>query len=200
MNDSAVDARTELQSFLQATGERYAHYCDLLMRWSRRMNLIGPSEAAQLGESQLIDALGFARCIAPDARCIVDLGSGAGLPGAVLAMARPDWQLHLIEARRRRAAFLRQVAIELHLDNLSVHSGRAEAFTPRQSVDTIVSRGFGPLARQIDCTRTWWAAETELITLRGSEERDPPPDGFALRCIAHTDGRAFFCVRRASGA
>jgi 16S rRNA (guanine527-N7)-methyltransferase len=77
---------------------------------------------------------------------IADAGSGAGLPGIPLALVKPQWQIALIEANQKKAAFLRQAKIELELNNVEVHEGRVEAWRPASRFALVISRAFTSLA------------------------------------------------------
>jgi 16S rRNA (guanine527-N7)-methyltransferase len=77
---------------------------------------------------------------------IADVGSGAGLPGIPLALARPDWRIALIESNHKKTAFLRQASIELTLANVDIREERAEAVMPRGVYDSVIARAFSDLA------------------------------------------------------
>jgi len=78
---------------------------------------------------------------------IADVGSGGGFPGIPIALARPDWQVTLIESNQKKAAFLLQAALELNLPNISVRQGRVEKIILENRVDTVISRAFSSLER-----------------------------------------------------
>jgi 16S rRNA (guanine527-N7)-methyltransferase len=97
-----------------------------LDRWNRVFRLTGyPTEAMRV-RHLLLDSLLFLPVLPAAASPLLDIGSGAGVPGVVLKLARPDWAVHLLEANRRRANFLRQVVRRLELTAVTVHEGRAE--------------------------------------------------------------------------
>ncbi|MEK7843149.1 MAG: 16S rRNA (guanine(527)-N(7))-methyltransferase RsmG, partial [Pseudomonadota bacterium] len=76
---------------------------------------------------------------------IVDVGSGAGLPGIPLALVRPDWHVVLLESNHKKAVFLQQARIELQLENVEVVAERAENFHPEAKFNTVISRAFSDL-------------------------------------------------------
>jgi 16S rRNA (guanine527-N7)-methyltransferase len=84
---------------------------------------------------------------------LADAGSGAGLPGIPLAIARPDWRLALADASQKKCAFLRQAVIELGLPNVEVHEGRVEAWRPQPLFDVVISRAFAALTDFIAACR-----------------------------------------------
>jgi 16S rRNA (guanine527-N7)-methyltransferase len=95
-------------------------------------------------------------------RRLVDVGSGAGVPGLVLAIARPDLELASIEASQKKAAFQQQARIELGLSNVSIHCARAEAVT--QTFDAAISRAFASLA---DFVRYAGHLSGRLLAMKG---------------------------------
>lgn len=120
-------------------------YADLLTDVGVARGLIGPREVPRLWERHLLNCAQISPAFTADAR-VCDLGSGAGLPGVVLALARPDLQVTLLEPLLRRCTFLEEVVAELALDQVRVLRGRAE----EQSAgvyDAVTARAVAPLAR-----------------------------------------------------
>jgi 16S rRNA (guanine527-N7)-methyltransferase len=106
-------------------------FLDELDRWDRVFRLTGyPTEAARV-RHLLLDSLLFLPALPAAASPLLDVGSGAGVPGLVLKLARRSWAVHLVEANRRRANFLRQVVRRLELEAVTVHEARAEALAAR---------------------------------------------------------------------
>ena len=138
----------ELALALPAGGrERLLEYMTLLVKWNRTYNLTAIRDPLAMVSQHLLDSLAVVAHLplAAGAR-IADAGSGAGLPGIPLAIARPDWRLALAEASQKKAAFLRQATIELGLNNVEVHEGRVEAWRPQPLFDVVISRAFAALA------------------------------------------------------
>ena len=115
------------------------------------LGMVSASDAARLRERHVIDSLRAVPHLPPQGT-VCDMGSGAGFPGIVLAIARPELRVVLVEVRRARAAFLARVADDL--ENVTVHARRLETF--REHVDVCTARAFGPPAR------SWEAAERVL--------------------------------------
>ncbi|MFN3285452.1 MAG: 16S rRNA (guanine(527)-N(7))-methyltransferase RsmG [bacterium] len=102
-------------------------YLDLLVHWNRRLDLVAPAAPDELLRAHVLDSLLLLATIRPpEGGAVADVGSGAGLPGVVWAVARPDLWVLLLEPRRKRAAFLERVALELKLANVQVEPVRAE--------------------------------------------------------------------------
>jgi 16S rRNA (guanine527-N7)-methyltransferase len=123
--------------------ERYA---GLLAGPGVERGLIGPAEAARLWDRHLINCAVIAELV-PRPAALVDLGSGAGLPGIVLAMLLPDVQITLLEPMARRVLFLDECVRELGLSNVAVHRGRAEEVAGQFAADVVTARAVAPLDR-----------------------------------------------------
>lgn len=129
------------------TIEKLEVYATLLRKWTKRINLVAPGTVEVLWERHFTDSAQILK-IAPDnATKWVDLGSGGGFPGAVIALmattARPDLAMTLIESDQRKAAFLRAVARETNT-KLNVLAERAEAAKPSRA-DVVTARALAPL-------------------------------------------------------
>jgi 16S rRNA (guanine527-N7)-methyltransferase len=137
------------------TLDRLRTYAALLERWTPRINLVAPSTVGDLWTRHIVDSAQLFS-LAPDtARRWVDLGSGGGLPGVVIAAmaadSRPDLQVHLVESDQRKAVFLRTVAREIGL-SFSVHAVRAESLDPLDA-DVLSARALAPLDRLLDLAK-----------------------------------------------
>jgi 16S rRNA (guanine527-N7)-methyltransferase len=130
--------------------EKLVAYLALLSKWNRTYNLTAIRDPGEMVTHHLLDSLSVIPALEKSALAgrqalsLVDVGSGAGLPGLVLAIARPDWQITSVEAVEKKAAFQRQVQIELGLANVSIHCGRVEQL--QGSFTNVISRAFASLA------------------------------------------------------
>jgi 16S rRNA (guanine527-N7)-methyltransferase len=127
---------------------RLDRFVDLLLETQSHTNLIGPATVPQLWTRHIADSLQLLD-LAPDARIWLDLGSGGGFPGLVIACAladRPGARVHLVESTGKKAAFLRHVVDTLALPAI-VHHGRVEDFSPDLAADVITARALAPLDR-----------------------------------------------------
>ncbi len=128
-------------------------YLDLLQRWNRVYNLTGVRDPEQMVVRHLLDCLAVApHLVAGERRAderMADAGSGAGLPGAILAMVFPQCRFSLLDSRGRKTRFLRQVKTELALANITVLQTRVEDYHPTRKYDVVLSRGFSPLPRMV---------------------------------------------------
>src|SRR5262249_7736598 len=114
-------------------------YLDLVEEWSARMNLVGKASREELVERHLLDSLAPTVLVA-ESRIAADFGSGAGFPAVPLAVVRSDLQVHLIESRRKRTSFLRQVLRTLPLPNAVVAEPRGEEWQPPRAIDLVMGR------------------------------------------------------------
>ena len=147
--------------------ERYA---GLLASAGVERGLIGPRETPRLWERHLINSAVLSELVPQDAT-VCDLGSGAGLPGLVLAIARPDLQVTLLEPLLRRATFLHEVVAALGLDGVRVERARAEDFRGRFAV--VTARAVAPLSRLLEWSMPLVAPDGALVAMKGaSVERE----------------------------
>lgn len=123
----------------------------LLQKWNRVYNLTAIRERARLVSHHLLDSLAALPHL-PGPR-LVDVGSGAGLPGLPVAIVRRDWEVTLVESNHKKGAFLRQAVIELELSNVQVAVARAEDLRPSRLVNGAVSRAFSDLAGFVQAAR-----------------------------------------------
>lgn len=133
--------------------------------------LIGPREVPRLWDRHLLNCAVLADAI-PESATVCDIGSGAGLPGLVLAIRRPDLRITLVEPLLRRTTFLDEVVEDLGLDNVEVVRGRADALHGERRFDVVTSRAVAPLGRLLEWSMPLVQAEGALIAMKGSSVRD----------------------------
>lgn len=144
-----------------------ARYADLLATEGVVRGLIGPREAPRLWERHLFNCALLQEAV-PQNASVCDIGSGAGLPGLVLAIARPDTQITLVEPLLRRTTFLQEVVDELALDHVKVVRGRAEVLHGKQRFDVVTSRAVAALETLLDWSMPLVAPEGALVAMKGS--------------------------------
>lgn len=152
--------------------ERYA---ELLGTEGVLRGLIGPREAPRLWERHLVNCALLADLV-PEGATVCDVGSGAGLPGLVLAIARPDLRITLVEPLLRRTTFLEEVVGELALGEVEVLRMRADALHGARRFDVVTSRAVAPLARLLDWSMPLVAATGALVAMKGSSVTDEIAD------------------------
>ena len=149
----------------QGGAARLLQYLALLSKWNRAYNLTAIREPARLVSHHLLDSLSVLPHLSGPG--IVDVGSGPGLPGIPLAVARPDWSVTLIDSNHKKTAFLRQVVIELKLQNVEVVADRVEHWEPSGPVDVAISRAFSDLPAFADSARHLCGATGVLAAMKG---------------------------------
>lgn len=151
-------------------GERLpamVRYAELLAGPGVERGLIGPREVERLWERHLLNCGAVAELI-PSASKVVDVGSGGGLPGLVLAIARPDLQMILLEPLLRRTVFLAECVEELGLDNVEVRRGRAEEWAGgRLTAEVVTARAVAPLEKLVGWCLPLLAPNGRMLALKG---------------------------------
>jgi 16S rRNA (guanine527-N7)-methyltransferase len=147
--------------------ERYAA---LLAGAGVERGLIGPREVDRLWDRHLLNCAVVAEIIKPGV-AVIDLGSGAGLPGIVLALLRPDLSITLLEPLLRRATFLSECVAELGLDDITVRRARAEEVAGDLSCDVVTARAVAPLERLVRWGLPLLRPGGELLAFKGERAR-----------------------------
>lgn len=159
----------------QVFGDRLGlaqRYAELLATHGTVRGLIGPRETPRLWDRHLLNCAVLAELIPPGA-VVADVGSGAGLPGIVLAVARPDLSVTLIESLARRTAFLDEAVESLGLDQVSVVRGRAEELVRRIGpVDIVTARAVAPLDRLVRWCLPLLPTGGRLLAMKGASAVD----------------------------
>ena len=123
-------------------------YLQLMIKWNKAYNLTAIREPAQMVSLHIVDSLAVYPYL-KDAASVIDVGTGGGLPGVVLAIMNPQQSITLLDSNGKKTRFLTQVKAELKLANLTVINSRVEAYQPAQLFDVIVSRAFASLADMV---------------------------------------------------
>lgn len=185
-------------------------YAALLDKWNRAFNLTALRDPEKAVSHHLLDSLAILPHLAGDSgnNTLLDVGSGGGLPGIPLAIARPALAVTLLDSNSKKTAFLRQAAIELGLANISVHCGRIEEFRPAQPFAAIVSRAFAELADFVRPTRSLLAADGCWLAMKGlipHEEIARLPSGIVVSSVTPltvpgVDGERHLLLLKDTGA
>lgn len=144
-------------------------YLRLLTKWNRAYNLTAIRDPWAMVTQHLLDSLAVLPHV-PDKQKgrLLDVGSGAGLPGLVLAIAKPDLHCTLLDSNGKKTRFLTQAKIELKLLNVEVAQARAESYKTAQPFDCIISRAFGDLAELVGQTRHLLAPGGRWLAMKGA--------------------------------
>lgn len=158
------------------------NYLTLLNKWNKAYNLTAVRNPDEMVSRHLLDSLSVLPFVSGSRW--LDVGSGGGMPGVILAIMLPDSDFTLLDSNGKKTRFLTQVKLELGLDNLQVVNSRVEAFSPDQAFDGIVSRAFSSLADFTELTRHLSAPDTQWLAMKGlypDAELQALADDFAVQ-------------------
>lgn len=155
---------------------RFERYLNLLVKWNAAYNLTAVRDPAQMRSQHVADCLAVVGPLrreigSASASRILDVGSGGGLPGVVLAISEPGWDITCVDAVGKKAAFVRQVASELALPNLHAAHTRVENLHA-DSFDVITARAFASLAELAQLTRHLLADQGFWMAMKGKRPAD----------------------------
>lgn len=168
MTQQALLARGIAEMGLDVDGpkqEKLLAYMALLQKWNKVYNLTAIRDAEEMVRLHLLDSLSVLPYI--QGKNLLDVGSGGGLPGIVLAIVKPELQVTTIDTVQKKAIFMRQAKGELGLGNLTVVHDRVENFQPEAKFDMIISRAFSELALFIKLTRYLIAPQGRWLAMKG---------------------------------
>ena len=166
------------------TQQRLLDYIALIEKWNRVYNLTAIREPEKMVSRHLLDSLAVAPHL--HAKRLLDVGSGAGLPGIPLALAKPDTHVTLLDSNHKKAAFLNQAVIELKLKNADVCSERVESWQTQNRFDVIISRAFSDMGEFVRITRHLLAPGGMFAAMKGLhpyEEIDKLPPGCKVQQV-----------------
>lgn len=141
-------------------------YLQLIEKWNQVHNLTAIREPAQMVTLHLLDSLAVLPHLGSPCS-VVDVGSGAGLPGVALALARPGLPVTVVDASHKKAAFLEQARAELGLTSLTVVCERVERWRPPQPYESVISRAFADLADFVTLAGHLLAPGGEMLAMKG---------------------------------
>jgi len=189
-NESLIAGARQLGISLEANQHQQLEgYLTLLKKWNRVYNLTAVTDADQMVKYHLLDSLVLLPYLQNSQSDlyplrIADIGSGAGLPGIVLAIVCPQYQYYLLDSNGKKTRFLTQVKIELGLDNCTIIHDRSEKYEPPVKFDLLVSRAFATLKNFIDSTKELIKPGGHIIAMKGKyplQELEDLPDTVTIQ-------------------
>ncbi|WP_454784904.1 16S rRNA (guanine(527)-N(7))-methyltransferase RsmG [Legionella sp. WA2024007413] len=158
-----------LQQFeLDALSAPLVDYLFLLNKWNLAYNLTAIRDLESMVSKHILDSLAILPWLR--GKQIIDVGTGAGLPGIPLALARPDFNFVLLDSNGKKTRFLNEVKRQLDLKNVEIVQFRVENYHPTQGFDTVVSRAFSSLVQMVQWTQHLIADDGIWLAMKG---RDP---------------------------
>ena len=169
------------QSLSDLQQEKLLRYVELLDKWNKAYNLTAIRQPEQMVPRHLLDSLAVTPYIYGNQ--ILDVGTGAGLPGIPLAIALPTKQFTLLDSNGKKTRFVQQVISELELSNVNVVHSRVEDYKPSVSFGTIISRAYSSIREMLQQTQHLAADGSKFFAMKGiypQDELDDLPSGFEL--------------------
>ncbi|WP_374512828.1 16S rRNA (guanine(527)-N(7))-methyltransferase RsmG [Niveibacterium sp.] len=164
------------------TRERLLAYAALIAKWNKVYNLTAIRNADEIITLHLLDSLTVLPHVSVDR--IADIGAGAGLPGIVLAIVRPDLEVHTVDTVQKKVTFMRQAKIDLGLKNLESHHVRVEQWQPPVRFPAVISRAFSDMADFVRLTDHLLADGGHWLAMKGvypHEELAQLPAGVRMK-------------------
>ncbi|MGI4862052.1 MAG: 16S rRNA (guanine(527)-N(7))-methyltransferase RsmG [Janthinobacterium lividum] len=162
-------------------------YLGLLHKWNGVYNLTAIRDPEQMRVQHVVDSLAILpRLDERGVRSVIDVGTGGGLPGVVLAIMRPQWRVMLNDIVHKKTAFLTQAKGVLRLDNVAVHTGRVEELHDPAGYDAVVSRAFADLAEFVALGRHLVSSNGAIFAMKGQrpdEEISRLPEGTRVETL-----------------
>jgi 16S rRNA (guanine527-N7)-methyltransferase len=159
-------------------------FLNLMLKWNKTYNLTAVRQLSEAIDKHLLDSLSIANFISGDS--VLDVGTGAGLPGIPLAIAFPEKQFTLLDANNKKIRFLRQVVIDLSLQNVRVEAARIEQFSSKEQFSDITTRAFAPLSDMLIIKAGLLTEDGKILAMKGSlseQEKNCPPEGYTITKI-----------------
>ncbi len=189
MQDSLLDKLAEGLAALplaldSGVQRKLIDFLSLLVKWNRAYNLTAVRQPEQMVARHLLDSLVIGPFL--QGPRILDVGTGAGLPGIPLALAYPDYQFTLLDSNGKKIRFVTQVVAELGLANVDVIQSRIEAFQPAGRFDTITARAYASIAELVTQTSRLLADKGQFLIMKGVypvAEVEAMPAGYRLEAV-----------------
>ena len=161
--------------------QQLIHYLQLLEKWNKAYNLTSVRKPEQMVTHHLLDSLVMIPYIKGPR--ILDVGSGAGLPGIPLAIANPGWQVEMLDSNNKKTRFIKQAILELGIENAGVVHSRVEEYHPDRPYDTVISRAYSSLEKMVETAGQHCAKDGCLLAMKGAYpmmELEQIPESFQV--------------------
>jgi len=156
--------------------EKLIAYLQLMLKWNKAYNLTAIRELDSMVIRHVLDSLSILPYI--NQSPVLDVGTGAGLPGIPLALCLPDYQFVLLDSNGKKTRFLTQAKIELGIENIEVIHSRIEHYQPDVRFEMITCRAFAALNTILDLTQHLVTSSTRVMAMKGKEEMPVLTEGY----------------------
>jgi len=181
-------------------------YLNLLIRWNKAYNLTSVREPFEMVERHILDSLSVLPYV--EGQKILDVGTGAGLPGMILAIVNDEQNYVLLDSNGKKTRFLTQVSLELGLKNVVVENSRIEKYQFDEGFDVILTRAFASLSEMLKLTGHLLKSTTQILAMKAqilNDEITTLPEGFIVDSIEPlqvpglSENRNLVILRRKAG-
>lgn len=165
--------------------DRLLAYHALLVKWNRAYNLTSVRDAGDMIDRHLVDSLSILPALNEEA--LLDVGTGPGLPGMIIALLRPELPVFLLDSNGKKTRFLNQVKMSLKVDNATVVHHRLESWQPQRQFAQITSRAFATLSDMVTFSRHLLADRGRFIAMKGlypQEELEQLPSDIEIISVS----------------
>ena len=164
--------------------DQLTSYIQLIQKWNKAYNLVGTSNSRELVKKHILDCLTVVAFI--EKTPVLDVGSGAGLPGIPLAISLPGISFTLLDSNGKKTRFMRQVVMELNLTNVEIVQTRIEDYQPSEAPKTVLSRAFAPLDKALEMLAAVCAPHGQIQIMLGTKATPLPQITGIKDILVHT--------------
>ena len=164
--------------------QQLLHYLSLILKWNKIYNLSAIRDPIESVKKHLLDSLSIIHFIQPG--LLLDVGSGAGLPGIVIAIMKPETEVFVLDSVGKKCRFMQVVKSELTLENLIVVNSRVESFKPKEYFSQIASRAFAEASKTIQLTKHLLEENGRYLLMKGSNVDEEDIDNLNVKVHSMT--------------
>ncbi|MCW7555393.1 16S rRNA (guanine(527)-N(7))-methyltransferase RsmG [Endozoicomonas gorgoniicola] len=172
-------ANTLSVSLTEEQADLLTRYVELLAKWNKAYNLTAVRDINEMVSRHILDSLSIAPYMTGD--FLMDVGSGPGLPGMIMAIMYPEKQFTLLDSNGKKTRFMTQAKMELGLNNVRVENTRCESFQAEQPFDVIMSRAFSSLLDMVEGTHHLLSPEGTFLAMKGLYPEEELQELYAVR-------------------
>ncbi|UYM18391.1 16S rRNA (guanine(527)-N(7))-methyltransferase RsmG [Endozoicomonas euniceicola] len=172
-------ANTLSVSLTEKQADLLTRYVELLAKWNKAYNLTAVRDINEMVSRHILDSLSIAPFMTGD--YLMDVGSGPGLPGMIMAIIYPEKQFTLLDSNGKKTRFMTQAKMELGLNNVRVENTRCESFQAEQPFDVIMSRAFSSLLDMVEGTHHLLSPEGTFLAMKGLYPEEELQELYAVR-------------------